>query len=616
MSGTSTVYDVKVRYALDDKAKKGVEGIGVAADKSANKASSLKGALMALGGAAVLGKAKDFFIDFNSEIEQMKIGMTTILNMQLKTPWADARKEADGLFKTFQQLAKASPATTKDFMEMATAISPMVALAGGGTDKIAKLSAGAVTAGLATGTRADVAANDVKQMLAGTLGVKDLMANQLLGSQGIDTKTFNAMSAKDRAKKTEELLDQPALKKAADEFGKTFAGETSTFKDQLQIALGEVGMPLMQQMTSEVKRWNDWITKHPATIAKIQATLSGMLKDSFTFIKDSVGWLVEHRETIMSIAKVFLVFKGTQMATGLISNFARGISDFVSGLKNNTSAMTGAFGASGEGGSGFLGGIAKVGKGFLGLLPAIGALTAVLFEAGSWIKDNVLHLGEQNRKKNQASTAKDIEEFANSHDDLTQLIKENATAFSNKDKEAAMAKFSDPNVIGPMLRNLSGVRQVSKQDFISRGLNAAMPKTASNLTLADYESGGSRRSGYDIARGLEGFLGSGVINAQDLKGESLDTAKHMLDALVAIQSYMDPMKREEIWRAAFDPAYQPIVTDKGWGGGNTKPEVNVTIQKVEVASEDPDRFVFGLVQIAHDAVKHSTQSKNAIAGGF
>lgn len=612
MSGTSTVYDVRVKYHLDDKASTGVNQIANRTDRAAKSAMSLKTALAAVGGVALLKGAKSAFLDFNSEIDQMKIGLTAVMQMQLKMPFEKARIEADKLFKVFQELAKKSPATTKDFMEMGNAIAPVVAMMGGGPDKIAKLAQGGVLAGQAFGERADIVALDIKQMLAGTVNSKDRIAQQLIASRGIKQDDFNAMDGAKRASLTESMLQDPALLKAADQMGASFKGQVSTFKDQLQMALGKVGRPLMESLTAEVKKWNTWIEQHPATIAKISKDLSGMLTGAFTFIKDTATFLADNKETIMAIGKVFLIFKGTQMATAALSGVVKGINDFASTLKNGAAQMGAGIGAAGSGG--LLGTIGKFGSGLLAVLPGLTAFTAALFGAGRWIMDNVMN---KNSNTLDAKKGQKVEDLNNALFDIKEktsrlsvLNSGQRTAEQEEERANLIKQLSDPAIIGPVLRQL---------DKVSGGKFAAMdPSEFEKRGIIDF----NRRNQYGVNTATNSpneFAAKQLTGAHfdQLTKSQIDMLHEANKTLLVLHENMSIFERRAIFASAFDAKYQPEgPKDLGWNSGASKPEVNVTIHKVEVASEDPDRFVFGMVDMAQNAIKHATQSQHTTPGGF
>jgi len=598
MPGTSTIYDVKVKYNLEDKASGGVKQIASATDRAAQSAFSLKSALAAVGGFAILHKGKEALIDFNSEIEQMKIGMTAVMQMQLHMPFKKASEEADKLFKTFQELAKKSPATTKDFMEMANAIAPAVAAAGGGPSKLAKLTQGGVIASLAMGERADVVGRDIKQMLAGTVGVRDPIAMQLLASKGIDHKDFNAKSGTERAKLTEDLLgNNQAFKDAADRMGESFAGQVSTFKDSLQITLGQVGLPLMQAMSAEVKRWNNWIEKHPKLIKEWVTSFGEKIKAGFEFLKGVGQWFVEHKDLLMSLAKTFVLFKGASIATNVFQRFTQGVGGMADSIKN---AMSGF--ASG----GVMGAVGGFGK----LIPVVGTVIQglTLFSGALEIASSLLNNhAEEDRKAREKAIS------------LNEATGEVPGMMSRRGQlKTLIGQASDPDLKNRLMQEQ---QNLDKKLFSPETLGLALRK----INEASEQHGGiSLKALPNDASGLlsTNLLAKVGANTFDPKNIQENTRiMQQVDATLKAFQNLPSQMREEALKFAFPEQYgmptpdETPAPDEGWKNLKSA-DVNVTINKVEVASEDPDRFVFGLVQIADQAIKHSTQSQHILPGGL
>ncbi len=609
MSSTSTVYDVKVKYALDDRASNGVKQIASATDKAAKSAFSLKSALAAVGGMAMLKTAKSALIDFNSEIDQMKIGMTTVMQMQLKMPFQQAREEAEKLFKVFQELAKKSPATTKDFMEMGNAIAPSVAMMGGGPGKIAKLAQGGVLASQAFGERADIVALDIKQMLAGTINARDRIAQQLIASRGLTSEKFNGMDSKARASMTESMLQDPALLKAADQMGASFKGQTSTFKDMMQITLGEVGLPLMQAMTGEVQKWNNWIEKHPKTIKDWVTSFSGALQSGFETMKSIASWFVDHQDILMSLAKAFVMFKGASIATNVFKSFTEG----VAGLAKNTVSAATTLGSMFTGGaSGSVGGVFS---GLVGILGGAGGVIAglTLFAGALGVVSTLLNTHAESDKKARDAAISlheatgDYPGMRNRRDELKNSLKGQLDSGVRMrqlmELETLQGKLNDPEKLGMALRKISessdksgkgGFKDFPREYFLD---NNFVGKFIPNMYSGDSgEFAKNMESLREVAGVMKSIRDYGVMDHGNVLDEIL---KHAFP-----EQFGMPTPKE----ATATP------TDD-WKGLSTK-DVNVTIQKVEVASEDPDRFVFGMIRIAENGIRHATQSAHTIPGGF
>ncbi len=599
--GASTVYDVRVKYSMDDKASSGMKTLAGHTNKAAESAMSLKGALAAVGGFALLSKGKSLLIDFNSEIDQMKIGMSTVMQMQMHMPFEKARKEADKLFETFQEIAKKSPATTKDFMKMAGFLSPAIALAGGGVEKLKKMTTGAVIASQALGEDPEMVGRDIQQMLAGTVGLKDRTALQLLGSKGIDKDKFNKMSGSERAKTTEDLLSQDSLKTAADQFGSNWQGQISTLKDTLEITLGQVGLPLMHAMTAEVSRWNDWIEKHPKLIKDWVTSFASTIKSGFDFLKDVASWFVEHKDLLEGLAKTFIAFKGAQMAGNVFNRFTTGVSGLADSLKNGIAALKSG-GA--EGGiTGALGGFSGIASGLVSkVIPALGLFTGAL-ELASHFLNQTAELEKKNQENamslNEATG--DMPTMMARIKTLDAMLGSNSTipelrVRAMQEKEGLEKKVMSPETVGMMLR------KTSEASVKGGGLDLS---TASMASLLNSNL---------IAKLPDTFNSKNV-------AENTKIMKDVEASLHIFQGFLTKDQQEQALKYAFPEQYgmptpeETKAPSEDWKDLKDA-NVNVTIQKVEVASEDPDRFVFGLVQIADQATKHKTQSQHAVSGGF
>lgn len=606
MAGNSTVYDVKVRYALDDRASKGASGMASGFDKASSSAMSLKGVLATIGGAAVLKKGYDALIGFNNEIDQMKIGLSTVMQMQLHLPFAKAKNEADKLFDVFQQMAKKSPATTKDFMEMANAIAPAVALAGGGPEKLAKLTQGGVIASMVLGVRSDVAALDIKQMLAGTVSTKDQLAQQLLGSQGIKHEDFNKMSGDKRAGLVEKMLSQDSLKTAADQFGESFKGQISTIQDTLQMALGNVGKPLMASITAEVKKMNTWIERHPKLIAEWGSKLSATIKGAFEFVKSVSGWLVDNKEILFAIGKTFLAFKGAQLGTNIFKNFVGGMSNLVEKMKGAGSTVASLFSGGGSGSvTGGFKGLVGILSGAGGVIPALGLMAGAV-----GIVTELLNTHAEDDKKARAAQI-DINEAIGDIPEMMDRRQQLKDTLAGKGMMAGMSK--DPMMRQRMETELEGI---NKNLFDPEKMGAAIQKI-------DEEARKHGGSGFrDSTKSMMSISDLPSMFDYEDQGKSKKVTEEVMRFMESF-NHLTMDQRDSAFKAAFPEQYgitkqdTPEQSDPsaGWKAGSGK-DINVTIQKIEVASEDPDRFVFGIAKLSENAAKHPTSSQHTVVGGF
>lgn len=609
----STIYDVKVRYVMEDKASDGLKNVAKHADRAHDSVFSLKHVIEGLAIEKVFHAGKEALIDFNNEMDSLKIGMTTVMQMNLHMPFEKASKEADKLFETFQALAKKSPVTTKEFMQMASAIAAPVAMAGGGPEKLTKLTQGAITASLAYGKDTQTTAMAIEEMLAGKVRKTNPLAMSMVGSMGMKGDEFNKLDQQQRAKAVEKMFTDPALLKAAERFGETFKGQTSTFKDNLQIALGQVGRPLMESMTAEVKKWNEWIEKHPKMIKETISELSDMISRAFEFVKNVGSWLVDNRDVIFSIAKTFLIFKGKQLAGDIFRKFADGLGNLTDQVKGAGSALASAFGAGGGG----IGGLVSGAGGIFGLfgkaIPVVGTLITSFS-----VLSSVMDLFSANRKADMEAESR-LKGFHEATGDLPDLLakrKSMQEALQGKGPMGAALRAS-PELRGRYETELAGIEEKA---FSTKTLGESLRKLSDEMAKISPDKQGFAHLTTEQFRQLGRQVPTQLLYS-DRDKELTGKVTSEVFAITKLLENQTTQRLDEILKFAFPEQYgkpnmeSPKAPEADWAAGG-KPNVNITIQKIEVASEDPDRFVFGIVQIGEQATKHPTASQHTVPGGF
>lgn len=553
----STVYEVKLAYVTNDRASAGLKAIASEADRTKFSLGGLKTILLGLGTGFAARAGYKMLVDYNSEIDQMKIGMSTVISMQMHKPFEQARKESDKLVNNLQQLAKKSPATTKDFVEMANALAPAVAMAGGGTKQLESMTAGAVTAGLATGVRPEMAALDIQQMLMGTVGMRDRMARQLLASKGVDHVAFNQMSAGKRFKMTQDLLNDPALKTAAEAFGKSFQGQLSTLKDQLQIALGKVGLPLMKALTAEFSKINTWIEKHPQELKAMITTLQHGVMNIFGYVKSVFSFIIKHKDTLMNIGKAFIVFKVAMFGKSLVN-----------GLESAAANM------------------AKSSTSLASRMGMVATALAALAAGAQFIADQILD-SQEKRQENREKVGGVFRDVAG----------------------VRGSKFgTETDALRAENRLLHSAREtgiINKKGGIDKKLLAAAVGSETGDIFGATTQRLYTQSLAALQNALEAEKKGAITSFKILQMTAAEFNQQMIGLGQHLFGVGDQM---------FDMFMRPF------GGGHVptpdKPKVNVTIQKIEVESPDPDRFVFGMVAAVEKIAKNPTQAQSALAGGF
>ena len=323
-SDTKYLVDIDYRLSGVEKALANTKGLSGEADKLAKSLQWVKRAALAVGASFVFGKVKSALIDSNRELESMQIGMSAVLGMSLSMPFEKAEPVAARLVEHYRQIAKVSPGTTKDFLEFNNAISGAVLNAGGSLGDLKRITAGGVIGGQAFGFRADVAAKDVQQALTGNVTMQTPFIKMLLGNES-DIAKFNAMTGPARVAKLKEILEGPALKKAAQKFGESYEGQLSTLKDTASNTFRAIGQPLFRQLTSWLTQINAWADRNAEKLRLMAHDVGNALATGARWLIKGVGFMVEHRGLFLSLGAGMAAFKGASAlagGTGLAATFA------------------------------------------------------------------------------------------------------------------------------------------------------------------------------------------------------------------------------------------------------------------------------------------------------
>lgn len=595
----TTVYDIRIDYKLNDKASAGIKSMGVEAKKLGDVLGGLKSVVGLVGAGLLFREGAKALIGFNADLDKMRIQLGGIISMNMGKPFAQASQEADALFLRFQEAAKKSPAMTKDFIEMSSGIAAAAAQAGMGLNQLHDLTVGAVTAATVFGMRGDIAALDVTQMLQGAVSVKDRMARALLASQGItDHTAFNKMEQKDRASVVMRALNDPKLKDAAESFGASFSGQWSTLADQIQIALGKVGLPLFREVTKEITSWNQWIERNPEAIKNFAKEVGGGLVDAFRMLKDVISTIIAHKDTLLLLGKIWAVKTGMSLAGGLANSVTGGAGGLAGLFTGPVRQFNGAIGAMTQPAATFATGLKTAATSMTGMIGAVGQLAGAL---------GMVYLAAQ--------------AFASWVDEKQE---------SDLNKRAAVA--GQVHFANRFLKTQGAVDSLSGQYRLADGADKGAQRTAIEAAVEkrNKEVFGLLMSGQET--GLIGFDGGKPVSNFDT-GPAWQAAKERLIALGmhSEEAGKTLMATEQALRlakdgivsvnwASLDPVARAAAAEEErkrrneeMVGKTTAPmNLNVKIEKIEVTSDDPDRFVYGMVNAFEEAVQNPGQASGAI----
>ncbi len=646
-----TVYDVKVRYMTDDRASRGLRGIEQAARGAGKESDSLSKTLMRVGAGVAAWKGfslgKSLLIDFNSQIEQATISMSGLMMMNQGGTFAENQRKANALIEQFQQDAKASTATTADFVAMASNITAPLTQAGASMKDLREVTKGAVVAAGAFGISGEMAGLDIQQALAGTLSSKDRFAKLL----GLDPESWNKMVRDNPAAAIPGLLkvfNQPAIKQMAEAQANTFAGQWSTLKDNMQIALGKVGLPLMKELGKEFARISQWMDNNPERVNEIAREIASALVTGFKAVRDAMKFLYDNRETIMILAKAFLAFKATNYVVSGVQNLANSISVFA---KSSDIAAKGM-------------------AGFAGKLPGIAAGLAAVHGIAQGIADKIVDdaIQEMESRENvsfQSERARFLgSDKVGSIDFMRyQQLQRSARQRGYTDDTGAKM-FSDASArsraerlkqsragvftAADKLMGASVLDAMTRQAGIKEGMTGARKLTVGDVARMQGVTSGNHGTiqallGAARAQGYTGDAGSLMqMNPQELVnmiGSNIDKlwkdlgdtrgGDDFLGALEGVSNalkmhagLLDKLESNSAWETRMkgisESVNSGLTSFAAWVGegankaASAQRNTNVTIRKIEVVSDDPDRFAMNLVGAFQDYNKSPTQAVNAI----
>lgn len=586
MSAT-TIYDVQLRYTLDDRATAGTRGFQGAAREAAGAAGALQGRVAALAGAFAGGiglyQARKALIDFNSEMEQAKITVAGLMQLNLGGNFLSNMERANVLVSRLQQEAKTSVGTTADMVKMLSMITQPLTSAGASMDDLVSVTKGSVVASRAMGIAAEVAARDVDQAIRGQFHVVDQFSTKILGPMGFvgeeGRARFNRMSQEKRFQTFRSALEQPAIKEMAKAQGQSFAGELSTFQDNLQITFGKIGLPLFKEITAEVHEWNKWIEANDVRIQDFAAQLGKNLTTAFHGIQAAGEFFIAHKDTILTIAKVFGALQLTKMAAGGIGSVFTSLTSLTGAVQATTMTLSGPTGVI----QGFGGLVTK-------LTSAAGALTtlsAAAIAVGTAIGEHFIdkwadrQMAEARNMVTVPTSLRDIQQLRGmmSPDKVVTLWNAAGKQYQEQGDTLERDKFQ-------ALRK-SVLDRLTKSGLINQG--GLVDREALALSL---EQDRAMRQAAKNAAGVGLSVRGGIDNpmaAQILA----DEIAHLVDQIKKISPDPDLTKKPDSKAA----------------------KVNVTIHRIEVASDDPDRFAFQFVESIRDVAKNPGAARNAFREG-
>lgn len=565
MGTITTEYAVNLRYRMENQAvlagaRQMSGALQQAQQHSASLGMSLGRITSMLAGGAGLYQANKSFITFNSNMEQAQITMAGMMDQAGRGDFVGNLKEASELVKQMQLDARASVGTTEDFVQMATTIVQPLMAAKGSMQDLRDMTRQTVIASRAMGIGADVAGRDVGQALMGRYNTVDPFLSRILpaiGYAGEEGRAkWRALSQAEHLSELRRALGSKGIKAMGAAQETSYEGAFSTLKDNIQIALGKVGMPLFKAVTAELNQWNKWIDANQGKIHTMAVEIGGDLLKAARMFRDAIGFAADHWKQILGTLTML-------KSAGLLASLSG----------------AGAAGAAG------LGSMALGGAGGLaGKLAVTGIVASAIYIGATSLVDYL------ERKQDQELEMASQYGVGVKGGTIDAFI-------SATEKYRASANDAE--------------RKSNAQVMMALARNQGIADSASLERAADYWSSDQRmamaramgqKGDFDSNRGIRQSFG--FVSAEDL-AKAFDETR------------MSKVIQE------WNPDRSGMGTGSGLGWMekyNTRIDVpkapkiqqNITIHRIEIASDDPDRMAIGFTDWLADVARNPANAKHAL----
>ncbi len=255
-------------------------------------------------------------MDYASELEKTRIGLTAVLAAVHGTDWATAARVSGQVFEQVRQDSIKSVATAQQLFTIYQGIVGPIAQAGKGLEVVRKMTLDTVTASGVLGVDLAQAQRDISMMVRGTAGMDVKLFNVLRSTGAIveTTEEWNkSLSAGERIDKLQAALAKFAP--AGDRFAKSWAGVTSTFKGIRQEFTRSAMQPIMDAMAASLRRVNDsLIENQDRVVARLSSwgeRTAKTLDTVFRRAEAGVNQLINNWDQVLARARELAGTAGT-----------------------------------------------------------------------------------------------------------------------------------------------------------------------------------------------------------------------------------------------------------------------------------------------------------------
>jgi hypothetical protein len=421
------------RFAKNaEKSAKSTRGIGDRGPAALNRAASAAGRLgsrirsaaafsghllaklIAIGGAyitirSLTNAARGFVgetIRANSEMQDMLVSLGTLRASIDNMTFDEALSSSTALQRRLNLIAAQSPATGTQLTSIFTGVYGPLRRAGTGMQDLLTFTRNAASVGRVLGVDYQQLSRDVSMMATGVAGT-DVKTFRLLRSMGLLTQTtqeWNRMALTDPARAARELIRafNELGGPAAEAFGRTWTGVSSTFRGLIEHFMRIFTGPTFEKLTKRLGEINRFLLNNRKHIEALLGTYGRLVAEGFDQVVGRLQRLFDYAITNMDriAATIDRAISGTRRLMPHIARIAKNLALFfivarvlgpllgaVGAIGSMLSGLAGVGGMLGIGGGGAAaaagGGAAAAGGGAVAalgaiLLPVIGIAAGAL----------------------------------------------------------------------------------------------------------------------------------------------------------------------------------------------------------------------------------------------
>lgn len=220
--------------------------------------------LLKIGATAAFGAMTVGVVGLNKELENTRISIASILEVQGFAPnITQGMGQAGDIMTKMRKDAAALPGEFSDLIAIFRTIATPGSNAGMTVERLEALSAKAMAAGAVMQLPSAMVGREMAMAMDGRVGTHNVFAMRL-GIQGEEATKFRALNAPKKAEYLEEKLGK--YKGAIDAFSNSYEAASTTAVDAGKKFLSDATFPLFDRVKHELQNINTWFGKNASTV--------------------------------------------------------------------------------------------------------------------------------------------------------------------------------------------------------------------------------------------------------------------------------------------------------------------------------------------------------------